>query len=136
MLKLPLASDQRDLVHKLETPHEIWAKLCETFEKKKMNRCLALMMELLNSKVDDENNISAYLNEMTNLKNRLEELKANSIDNALLFAIIMSKLLATFRAFQTIYGRDEVMEGELFKSLKNLILTEDAKLKHHGVFVG
>lgn len=89
------------------------------------------MLELLNSRVEDENNIISYLNKITDLKNKLEELKKNSIDDALLLAIIVSKLLATFATFQTIYGRDKVMEAETFDWLKNLILAEDVKLKHH-----
>lgn len=94
------------------------------------------MLGLLNLRVEDENNISSYLNKIINLKNKLEELKQDSINDALLFVIIMSKLQVVFATLQTIYGRDEVMEGETFDGLKNLILVEDAKLKHHGMLGG
>lgn len=110
--------------------------MCEIFEKKKTNRHVSLMMELLKSKVEDENRIRAYLNKITDLRNRLDELKSNSIDDTLLFAIIMSKLLNAFGTFQTIYVKDEVIEGESFESLENLIQIRKVKLKHHGMLVG
>ena len=91
ILALSVSDQFLGIIKKAKCPSEAWKFLCENFERNCLANQMVLWKKLINLKYDGKDEMQVHINNLIELKNRLEAV-GSSINNIILVHILLASL--------------------------------------------